>query len=401
MTLSQKKTLELGKIQLKLANYTLVELTRELETENSDVLTHLGYRYETGGLATKEEVIPEPTKAFIYYRIAAEMGNPLAAYYAGLCCSEGFGTVQDAKAAFRYYRKASQQYAPAEVALGECYQYGEGVTIDLTTAYHYYLNAAKNGAYVNHKLEEFKLKHPEIEAQFKEKEAADMREKVLTELEIIKISKDQFENYLMKEYKEGRNKKPLPILINQLIANDIQRIYFELALIRQEIIEDKNVCQRILLTPEERNKIIDEEFYHKLLSTLANPESNLANIIETHNVQMPLLSIRKLYCYIKAFKDIASLLIRTNHATAKDISLEITRAVNQILEDEAKPELAIAKLKAAYHDDYSPLKIALKKANALHMRSRLTFFEGVPNITSVLDKAIPDITPMFTHFTKR
>src|SRR5207253_4849315 len=64
----------------------------------------------------------------MWYRKAAEKGNPQAQLNLGIHCEQGQGVEQEDAVALGWYSKAAEQgYAAAEVALGNMYHRGRGV----------------------------------------------------------------------------------------------------------------------------------------------------------------------------------------------------------------------------------------------------------------------------------
>lgn len=60
----------------------------------------------------------QPLNAFLYYSVAAGLGNESAMMKLGECCRNGFGTEQDLGAAVRWFEQASKGNHEALICLG-------------------------------------------------------------------------------------------------------------------------------------------------------------------------------------------------------------------------------------------------------------------------------------------
>ena len=85
-------------------------------------------------------------EAVIWYRKAAEQGDPRAQNNLGICYERGNGVAADLKAAVRWYRQSAEQgNAIAQGNLGLCYELGKGMTKDWAAAVIWYEKAAEQG----------------------------------------------------------------------------------------------------------------------------------------------------------------------------------------------------------------------------------------------------------------
>jgi tetratricopeptide (TPR) repeat protein len=75
-------------------------------------------------------------KAFRWYEISAEQGNPYGQSYLGQFCQVGLGVEKDETEAVKWFRLAAGQgNATGLWELGDCYQQGQGVEEDLEKAF--------------------------------------------------------------------------------------------------------------------------------------------------------------------------------------------------------------------------------------------------------------------------
>ena len=82
----------------------------------------------------------------MWYRMAAELGEPRAQYYLGTAFEEGRGIPQDyQEAAKNYHQAATRGYVKAQYKLGLLYLKGQGVTQSTETAYAWWSVAASKG----------------------------------------------------------------------------------------------------------------------------------------------------------------------------------------------------------------------------------------------------------------
>lgn len=86
------------------------------------------------------------TTAFKLFEKSAQLGNPEALYYLGLCYAGGNGVLADRGKACEWYSKAGNAgHCRAQVVLGRCYELGSGVSRDLAKAFEWYIKAAEQG----------------------------------------------------------------------------------------------------------------------------------------------------------------------------------------------------------------------------------------------------------------
>ena len=84
--------------------------------------------------------------AFIWYKKAAEQGNPEAQCNLGNMYYLGQGIAQNYTEAFKWYKKAAEQgNAKAQNSLGNKYYLGEGIAQNYTEAFKWYKKAAEQG----------------------------------------------------------------------------------------------------------------------------------------------------------------------------------------------------------------------------------------------------------------
>jgi len=101
----------------------------------------LGYMYSKG-----EGVPQDYAEAVGWYRKGADQGYAKAQYDLGNSYYEGKGVPQDYSEAVRWYRRAADQgYARAQDGLGYMYSHGKGVPEDPAEAARWYRKAAKQG----------------------------------------------------------------------------------------------------------------------------------------------------------------------------------------------------------------------------------------------------------------
>lgn len=71
--------------------------------------------------------------------------SPIARFYLGEACTQGYGVPQDSVQAAKHYQQAAEQgYLPAQAKLGECYAKGIGVERDFRTAAEWFIKAAES-----------------------------------------------------------------------------------------------------------------------------------------------------------------------------------------------------------------------------------------------------------------
>jgi hypothetical protein len=99
-------------------------------------------------LAQAAELLREgqPEEALRIYQEAAELGDPLAAFGAGVLYFTGLGTEKDLAASTRWFRVAAEKdYAPAQFNLGNAYLHGRGVSKDPVQAEVWWRKSATQG----------------------------------------------------------------------------------------------------------------------------------------------------------------------------------------------------------------------------------------------------------------
>lgn len=113
----------------------------EIDLLDRDEMLYLGNCYYVGQNTTQDY-----TKAFKWYKKAAEKGNTEAMCGLGSCYSEGIGTKQDINKGFEWIQKAADLNNPIGMSmLGTYYENGEVVNKDLTIAIKWYKKAASLG----------------------------------------------------------------------------------------------------------------------------------------------------------------------------------------------------------------------------------------------------------------
>ncbi|MBE6651834.1 MAG: sel1 repeat family protein [Ruminococcaceae bacterium] len=88
----------------------------------------------------------DPERAVQLYRLAADGGSERGQFAYAACLERGIGVaVDEREAARRYEQAASEGYAPAQTNLGGCYERGIGVPHNMLTAVEWYAAAANAG----------------------------------------------------------------------------------------------------------------------------------------------------------------------------------------------------------------------------------------------------------------
>jgi TPR repeat protein len=96
--------------------------------------------------ARKAPGTDDPRLAVHYFRLAAEKGNPAAAYKLGEIYENGWGLTPDPRQAFYWYMKsAAKNDRHGQLKVGWCYQKGIAVQPDAMIAAIWYRLAADNG----------------------------------------------------------------------------------------------------------------------------------------------------------------------------------------------------------------------------------------------------------------
>lgn len=110
--------------------------------QNADELNKLGYKY-SHGIGVSENL----TKAFQYYKKAADLGNLSAINNVGYSYSHGRGVKQNDQKAFEYYKIAADKGNISAINnIGYMYSHGKGVAQDYNQAMAYYKQAADKGS---------------------------------------------------------------------------------------------------------------------------------------------------------------------------------------------------------------------------------------------------------------
>ncbi|OON92891.1 MAG: hypothetical protein ATN31_07685 [Candidatus Epulonipiscioides saccharophilum] len=99
-------------------------------------------------LSNTEQALSNTLTAFEQYAAQAVLGDKVAQYSLGIYyyygSEYGYGITQNYSEALRWFRAAADQdYADAQVSLGQCYYYGHGVERDLSQA-KYWIELAVN-----------------------------------------------------------------------------------------------------------------------------------------------------------------------------------------------------------------------------------------------------------------
>lgn len=138
---AKKKTGELYYMkEIAYLNSIAQESTIDKERRNN-ALYSLGCIYNHG-----EGVKQDYSKAFEWYKKAANSGYPFAMYDIGKMYRYGNGVEQDYSKALKWYKKAANAgNATAMNNIGYMYDFGEGVEQDYTKAFEWYNKAADAG----------------------------------------------------------------------------------------------------------------------------------------------------------------------------------------------------------------------------------------------------------------
>ena len=110
--------------------------------EQAAARQHIGALYNLGLLAAEEKE-PQFAAAAQFFRRAADLGSPDAAYALGLLYKEGRGVSKNEKTAVEWLRRAAAEHlVAAQVELGVAYFNGEGVETNESLAASYFRRAA-------------------------------------------------------------------------------------------------------------------------------------------------------------------------------------------------------------------------------------------------------------------
>ncbi|MCE9528721.1 MAG: sel1 repeat family protein [Planctomycetales bacterium] len=116
------------------------ELRAAAESGDPGAMFHLAQHLEAGDGG----VDADPEAAFRMYARAAEQEFPPAQLFLGRCYEHGIGVEADPHQAIKYYRKAAVDDLPVAMGmLGWCYENGIGVPIDLSQATKWYRKGAE------------------------------------------------------------------------------------------------------------------------------------------------------------------------------------------------------------------------------------------------------------------
>ncbi len=128
--------IEIGDCEL-VRGKTLEYLNKAILGGNTSALNQLGAMYAEGRLVEKD-----PGQAFSCYKLAAEMGDPLATSNLGFCYLSGNGTEKNYEEAYKAFSKAALlDIGDAVVRLGDMFRYGHYVSQDPRAAFSLYTKA--------------------------------------------------------------------------------------------------------------------------------------------------------------------------------------------------------------------------------------------------------------------
>ena len=145
-------------VQLIKDGYTPITFNVEIEYDNTKKVTKtlfdetkctapeemftLGDNYFFG----KSGVNRDPEKAAQWYSKASDMNFAPAQYALGFCYENGYGVDKDMEKAVEYYTRAADQNNPeAQFCMGYCYEKGVGTEKNLEQAFSWYKKAAEQG----------------------------------------------------------------------------------------------------------------------------------------------------------------------------------------------------------------------------------------------------------------
>jgi hypothetical protein len=116
------------------------ELMEAAESGDAGAMFHLAQHLEAGDGGVEAD----PEAAFRLYARAAEQEFPPAQLFLGRCYEHGIGVEADPHLAIKFYRKAAVDDLPVAMGmLGWCYENGIGVPIDLSQAAKWYQKGAE------------------------------------------------------------------------------------------------------------------------------------------------------------------------------------------------------------------------------------------------------------------
>ena len=125
-------------------DYDAVALRRAADAGDADAMTRLGLCYDFG----KGGVGVDSTEAVRWFTRATEARNPPVVAYHNLasCYYHGQGVLKNLPEAARLFRIAAEMgYPLAQFGLGQCLQFGEGVTYNPVEALTWFKRAADAG----------------------------------------------------------------------------------------------------------------------------------------------------------------------------------------------------------------------------------------------------------------
>ncbi len=112
-----------------------------LDSSYAGKLKNLGLLYAAGRILKKD-----PQRAFNFFKRAAALGEPDAAFYVAMALREGFGTSQNLNESFAWLRTAaSKKQKEALYELGQAFENAWGCEADLEEAKALYKRAASMG----------------------------------------------------------------------------------------------------------------------------------------------------------------------------------------------------------------------------------------------------------------
>lgn len=126
-----------------LINLKLKQNTTSNKTSTTPIVDPYkeGYDYYYG----KNGKTKDYTKAFIFFKLAAENGSYLGMYYYAWMLKYGQGTEVNLVEAATWFEKSSKGCPDGQFELGVCYEFGHGVVKNLQKAVELYKSAAERG----------------------------------------------------------------------------------------------------------------------------------------------------------------------------------------------------------------------------------------------------------------
>jgi Sel1 repeat len=121
-------------------HHDIGELKATAESGDAGAMFHLAQHLEAGDGGVEAD----PAEAFRLYQRAAEQEFPPAQLFLGRCYEHGIGVEADPHQAVKLYRKAAVDELPVAMGmLGWCYENGIGVPVDLPQAARWYRKGAE------------------------------------------------------------------------------------------------------------------------------------------------------------------------------------------------------------------------------------------------------------------